>query len=164
MKKINSKRNRSKDNPYILNYDDERNTYVVEFKDNFMNTQFVDVSEEVYKASKYMDRHFQTLKEKDIRNHLFSYNALDTDEMLGVEMIPDQSSPSLEDQVVADVMAAKLRRCIELLPDEDKKIIQDIYYEGKSEKEVGKQIGISQKAVSKRLHRTLQKLQKLINR
>lgn len=124
----------------------------------------VEVSEEVYKASRYMDRHLQTLKEKDMRNRVFSYNALDTDEMLGVEMIPDQSSSSLEDQVVADVMVTKLRRCIELLPDDDKKIIQDIYYEGKSEKEVGKQLGISQKAVSKRLHRTLQKLQKLINR
>lgn len=124
----------------------------------------VEVSAEVYKASRYMDRHLQTLKEKDMRNRVFSYNALDTDEMLGVEMIPDQSSSSLEDQVVADVMATKLRQCIELLPDEDKKLIQDIYYEGKSEKEVGKQIGISQKAVSKRLHRALQKLQKLIDR
>ena len=124
----------------------------------------VEVTEEVYKASKYMDRHLQTLKEKDMRNHVFSYNALDTDDMLGVEMIPDQSSSSLEEQVVADIMATKLRRCIELLPVEDRELIHDIYYEGKSEKEIGKEIGISQKAVSKRLHRTLQKLQILINR
>ena len=36
----------------------------------------VEVSEEVYKASRYMDRHFQTLEEKDARNRVFSYDAL----------------------------------------------------------------------------------------
>ena len=124
----------------------------------------VEVTEEVYKASRYMDRHFQTLEEKDARNRVFSYDALDTDEMLGAELFPDQSSSCMEDQVIAEMMAANLRRCIALLPVEDQKLIQAIYYEGATEKDTGKQFGISQRAVSKRLHQILQKLQILINR
>lgn len=123
----------------------------------------VEVSEEVYKASRYMDRHFQTLEEKDARNRVFSYDALDTEDMLGAELFPDPSSPNIEDQVIASMMAAKLRQCIALLPEEDRKLIRAIYYEGASEKDTGKLFGISQRAVSKRLHQILRKLQILID-
>ena len=124
----------------------------------------VEVSEEVYTASRYMDRHFQTLEEKDARNRVFSYDALDSDDMLGAELFPDPSSSSMEDQVIAEMMVAKLRQCITMLPEEDRKLIQAIFYEGASEKDTGKLFGISQRAVSKRLHQILQKLQILINR
>lgn len=123
----------------------------------------VEVSEDVFKTSRYMDRHFQTLEEKDARNRVFSYDALDTEDMLGAELFPDPSSPNIEDQVIASMMAAKLRRCIALLPEEDRKLIRAIYYEGASEKDTGKLFGISQRAVSKRLHQILRKLQILID-
>ena len=123
----------------------------------------VEVSEDVFKTSRYMDRHFQTLEEKDARNRVFSYDALDTEDMLGAELFPDPSSSNIEDQVIASMMAAKLRWCIALLPEEDRKLIRAIYYEGVSEKDTGKLFGISQRAVSKRLHQILQKLQILID-
>lgn len=123
----------------------------------------VEVSEDVFKTSRYMDRHFQTLEEKDARNRVFSYDALDTEDMLGAELFPDPSSSNIEDQVIASMMAAKLRRCIALLPEEDRKLIRAIYYEGVSEKDTGKLFGISQRAVSKRLHQILRKLQILID-
>lgn len=123
----------------------------------------VEVSEDVFRTSRYMDRHFQTLEEKDARNRVFSYDALDTEDMLGAELFPDPSSPNIEDQVIASMMAAKLRRCIALLPEEDRKLIRAIYYEGATEKDTGKLFGISQRAVSKRLHQILRKLQILID-
>ena len=123
----------------------------------------VEVSEDVFKTSRYMDRHFQTLEEKDARTRVFSYDALDTEDMLGAELLPDPSSSNIEDQVIASMMAAKLRRCIALLPEEDRKLIRAIYYEGASEKDTGKLFGISQRAVSKRLHQILRKLQILID-
>lgn len=124
----------------------------------------VEVSEEVYKASRYMDRHFQTLEEKDARNRVFSYDALDTEDMLGAELFPDQATSSIEDQVIASMMTAKLRRCIALLPEEDRKLIQAIYYDGLSEREVSKHEGIPQTTVSYRLRQILRKLQDLFER
>ena len=124
----------------------------------------VEVSKEVYEAFWRMDRHCRTLEEKDIRNHVFSYDAMDTDEMLGVEIFPDLSTSAVEDQAVASVLSAKLHRCLDSLSEEERNLIQAIYYEGVTEKEFVALVGISQKAVSKRLHRILQKLQILINR
>ena len=95
---------------------------------------------------------------------MFSYDALDTEDMLGAELFPDPSSPNIEDQVIASMMAAKLRQCIALLPEEDRKLIQAIYYDGLSEQVVGQKFGISQPAISKKKDRILKKLLKFINR
>ena len=61
----------------------------------------VEVSEEVYKAFWSMERHSRTLKEKDVRNHVFSYDAFDTDDMLGAELFPDKTTSNFEDQIIA---------------------------------------------------------------
>ena len=42
-----SKRNKSKDNPYTLNYNETTRSYVVEFKDNKNIIQKVEISEEI---------------------------------------------------------------------------------------------------------------------
>ena len=119
----------------------------------------VEVSEEVYKAFWSMERHSRTLQEKDVRNHVFSYDAFDTDDMLGSELFPDKTTSNFEDQIIAEMMAAQLRRCIALLPEEDQKLIQAIYYDGLSEREVSKHEGIPQTTVSYRLRQILRKLQ-----
>ena len=43
-------RNKSKDNPYTLGFDEEKNIYTVEFKDNKNILHKVEISEKVYKA------------------------------------------------------------------------------------------------------------------
>ena len=43
-------RNKSKDNPYTLGFDEEKNIYTVEFKDNKNTLHKVEISEKVYKA------------------------------------------------------------------------------------------------------------------
>lgn len=124
----------------------------------------VEVSEEVYKAFWSMERHSRTLEEKDARNRVFSYDALDTEDMLGADLFPDQATSSIEDQVIASMMAAKLRRCIALLPEEDRKLIRAIYYDGLSVREVSKHEGVPQTTVSYRLRQILRKLQILFER
>ena len=124
----------------------------------------VEVSEDVYKAFWTMDRHAKTLEEKDTRNHVFSYDAFDTDDMLGAELFPDKTTSNFEDRVIAEMMAVKLRRCIALLPEEHRKLIQAIYYDGFSEREVSKHEGVPQTTVSYRLRQILRKLQILFER
>ena len=44
------KRNKSKDNPYTLGYDEDKNTYTVEFEDNKKIIHKIEISEKVYEA------------------------------------------------------------------------------------------------------------------
>ena len=64
----------------------------------------VEVNKEIYDTYYGIERHAKTLDEKDERNGKVSYNAMDTDEMLGEDMIPDLNSPSVEDIVVTRMM------------------------------------------------------------
>ena len=84
--------------------------------------------------------------------------------MLGSELFPDKTTSNFEDQIIAEMMAAKLRRCIALLPEEDQKLIQAIYYDGLSEREVSKHEGIPQTTISYQLHQIVRKLKILFDR
>ena len=44
------KRNRSKDNPYVLDFDENKETYVVKFKDNKQILHIIEITEEIYRA------------------------------------------------------------------------------------------------------------------
>ena len=71
-----------------------------EYRIRLHNT-FVTVTREVYQAYYSEERKMKTLDEKDIRNGKVSVEAMDTDETLGIEMIPDAESPSVEDTHLA---------------------------------------------------------------
>lgn len=48
MNKIPSNRNKSKDNPYTLGFNEEKNVYTVEFEDNKKLIHRVEITEKVY--------------------------------------------------------------------------------------------------------------------
>ncbi len=70
----------------------------------------VDVSKEVYRAYYSIERHTRTLDEKDIRNGKVLYSDLDTDELLGEDMIPDMTSERVEDSAIYSILREKLHQ------------------------------------------------------
>ncbi|SHL20251.1 hypothetical protein SAMN02745136_04344 [Anaerocolumna jejuensis DSM 15929] len=63
----------------------------------------------------------------------------------------------VDDVAIKAVLIEKILFCTKLLTPEDQELITELYYEGKSEREYGNQIGISQKGVSKRKYKILNK-------
>ncbi len=153
MKKINSKRNRSKDNPYILNYDDERNTYVVEFKDNFMNTQFVDVSEEVYKA---LDK-FELEDISQIHKYKKYIEHLDlSEEELQHRMA--NKPMELEDDVEKRILHKEIKNIINNLSDIQKRRIIKYYFDNKTFEEIANEENCTKRAVKFSIDIALEKI------
>lgn len=79
----------------------------------------VDVSKEVYRAYYSIERHTRTLDEKDIRNGKVLYSDLDTDELLGEDMIPDMTSERVEDSAIYSILREKLHQYLGMLPPQD---------------------------------------------
>ena len=79
----------------------------------------VDVSEEVYHAYYSMERHTRTLDEKDIRNGKVLYSDLDTDELLGEEMLPNRNAEQVEDSAICRVLREKLHHQLAMLSAQD---------------------------------------------
>ena len=122
----------------------------------------VDVSEEIYLTYYQMERRAKYLKEKDDLNGVVSYNELDTDDMLGEETMPDLQSESVEDMAIHALMCKKLYQCIKQLSSDDQKLIQLIYFDCKSERQISARTGIPQKTINDRRHKILAQMKKLL--
>ena len=122
----------------------------------------VEVSEGVYFAYYQEKRRGRTLREKDERNGAVSYDGLDTPELSGQEMIPDRDAVSVEDAAIANILRGELHRCLALLDEPDRLLIQALYFEGLSERKYAKRVGIPQQTISDRKRRVLARLKKLL--
>ena len=70
----------------------EKENYVIR-----VEGKLVEVSPEVYYTYFHMERQERGQEEKKQRNAVVSYDALDSDETVGLETMPDLISPSLDD-------------------------------------------------------------------
>ena len=122
----------------------------------------VEVSEEVYLAYYQEDRRRRTVDEKEQRNGTVSYDELDAVELSGAARFADPTAASVEEAAIDLIIADKLHRCIDQLPREDRALIQALFFDGLSEREYAKDIGLSQKGINKRKRRILCKLLKMM--
>ena len=122
--------------------------------------KLVTVSCEIYQAYYSMERHTRMLDEKDQRHGLVQYSNLDTPEILGEDMIPDRDAVSTEDAAIARVLHEKLHQCLKLLPENDQKLLNAIYFEGLSERQLSELEGIPQSTINDRRRKAIMRLKK----
>lgn len=109
-------RNKSKDNPYTLGFDEEKNIYTVEFKDNKNILHKVEISEKVYKA-------FDKFELEDIsqihkvRSHIEHSEVFK--ETLNTRML--YKPISIEEEVENKVLLDDLKKAINHLTDVQKR-------------------------------------------
>jgi len=120
----------------------------------------IEVNQEIYQAYYGIERHTRTLDEKDQRHGLVLYSNLDTPELSGEAMIPDCDAVSTEDAAITRILCEKLHRCLVLLPESDRKLLQAIYFEGLSERELAEQSSVPQSTINDRRRRAIQRLKK----
>lgn len=139
---------------------------MAEHKKYYINVPgaLVEVSEGVYFAYYQEKRRGRTLREKDERNGVVSYDGLDTPELTGQEMIPDRDAVSVEDAAIASILCDKLHRCLALMDKPDRQLIQALYFEGLSEREYATEAGLHYMTVHNRKARLLRQLKKMIEK
>ena len=120
--------------------------------------QLIEVSEDVYYAYFRMERQERWQEEKKQEHGVVSYDALDTDETVGAELIMDTATPSMEELAIAKDLNERLHRIVEALPRAERELIKAIYFEGVTEEDYGKRTGMSQTGVSYRRRKILSKL------
>ncbi len=122
----------------------------------------VPVSEEVYDTYHYYKRKEKTWEEKDARNGVVSYDAMDSDGMNGEEAFSDPVR--IEDVVINNVLIEQLHLHMAKLSDEDQELLYTIFYEGLSEDAYSKRCGIPQRTIHDRKVRAIMKLRKLFGK
>ena len=125
--------------------------------------KLIEVEENVYIAYYKMGRRERYLVERDQKNGVLSYDALDQDGIVGQEMMNDPEVDSLEDLVMAKELKSKLHLCIEILSKSERELIQAIHFDGMSDTEYSERIRKPQQTVSYRRKKVLSKLKRLMN-
>lgn len=133
----------------------EKDKYIIK-----VEGKLVEVTPEVYYAYFRMERQERGQEEKKQQHDVFSYDALDNCETVGMEAMPDVSIPSVEEVIMTREIYEQLHRAVDALPREERDLIHAIYFEGKSEREYARILGISQNSTLKRRRKILSKLKK----
>lgn len=126
--------------------------------------KLVAVSEEVYYAYYHMGRQHLTQAEKDSRRKVASYDALDTDDSLGVDLLVDEASPGVEETVISHILTDKLHRCLTELPEDECELISALYLGDLSERQLSKKTGIPRMTLHDKKLKALGHLKKLMDK
>jgi DNA-directed RNA polymerase specialized sigma24 family protein len=118
-----------------------------------VNGELHSVDDETYLYYYKSKRRMKYLIESDLVHGKVSYHDLDTDEISGEEMIPDFQAESIEDSIIQEMMIEKLNKSIEMLSEDERWLIDELFYQAKSEGEIGGDLGITQQAISKRIEK-----------
>ena len=149
------KRNKSKDNPYTLGYDEEKQTYTVEFVDNKKVIHRVEISNKVYEA-------FNKFELEDIsqihkyRKHIEHNEIFDNklEERMLIKPI------SIEEKIESKILIEEIRTAINSLPDIQKRRLKKYYFEDMSLEQIANKENCSKVAVKYSIDIALQKISK----
>lgn len=127
-----------------------------------INGEKICVSEEVYNVYRKMRRHERTLAEKDSRNFVLNYEDFAYGEITGEEQIYDLLQPSVEELALTNIIYRKLHRAIEMLPQTEKELIADLYFNGYSMRTIAEKQGVSHMTIQRQVKKILAKLKYFI--
>jgi len=125
------KRRKYKDNPYTLNYIEEKNIYMVSFKDVRGKLQKIEVSEEIYKT---FDRfELDDLSEMNEYDNHIEHSEVFENNLTEKAM----DKPMLVDEIVeSEVINEELKKAIDSLSDIQRRRIKMYYFENMNLREI----------------------------
>lgn len=122
--------------------------------------QKVKVSEQLYKVYWREKEHEKYLEQADKKNHLLFFSSLDHDGHY-VDNIVDESV-NVEKIVETQLMIEAVRKAISRLNDEERDIIERLYFNDETLRSVARLKSITHPALIKRRNKILEKLKKFI--
>lgn len=116
----------------------------------------VQVNEDVYYAY-YKQKWHERYDHKKRLSKELSYEGL-CDSGVAVELIMMDTSKSLEDEVITEIMAEKLRECMSKLATDELFLVSEIFYKGRSIRDVADMLSIPKSTIQRQKDRILKKL------
>lgn len=155
----------------MKNWKDECNFRRIKDKDGvaianviYIDGEAIEVTNEVYEAYAQMGRRERYLEEQmNEIPHVSLEKLMEAD--VPIDVYTNQQTPSAEDIIIEAEnelecvsLLHRLPKAMELLSDEDKCLIEKLYFDGISAREYARWFGVSDMAIRKKRDRILKKL------
>ena len=126
-----------------------------------LHGMLMEVTEDVYDDFYRDKRRQQYITARAIANGDLPYDALNTDEFNGDNILVDPDE-NVAEQVAQKMLIEKLHRVLPLLSEDEQLLIHRHYFEDIPETELAEIYGITQQGISKRVKKIREKLKKLL--
>ena len=153
-----------KNGGYIeISYEEFCRTQDTIFKDSFFISShgvLMEVTQEFYQDYHKEKNRMEYLERLDAEFSI-DYNFFDTDEFNGEELLIDHDEDVVE-QVAKKMMIEKLHRVLPLLDEDEYQLINEHFFLGMSQVELGELYGVNQSNISRKIARILKKLKNFL--
>ena len=120
----------------------------------------VEVNEAVYRAY-HKEREAERYQKKHIHKFELSLERFQ-DEGINVEFLITCFQPSIEDLLIEQEQLRKLWMALDGLTVEERLLIHELFFNGKSERILAGELGVPRMTLSDRKHRILRKMRKVL--
>lgn len=76
----------------------------------------------------------------------------------------ERTTESAEEQALKNIQIQQLHKALSLLSDDERLLIVQIFFEGRTERDLAMEYGLSQRGINKRRQRILERLRELIEK
>ena len=143
----------------LMNQQSERNKrYFIP-----LHGMLMEVEERDYQEFYKIERRQRYLREESRTIGEISCNMLATDEFKGKEIIANLGKDVVQ-EVENKIMLDDLSSAMNLLTDEERELLRELYFEERTEREIAKQKNVSQVAIHKRKIRVLDKIKRFLEK
>ena len=123
--------------------------------------KYYETTKEVYEVYYQMDRRERYLEERDLNKGVINFCDIDNEDYSAEEILSDKDT-DIEEEVINSILIKTVLEAMSLLSEEEKWLIQELFFYGKSERELTRNTGIPRKTINYRKEKALSKIRKFI--
>ena len=120
-----------------------------------------ETTKEIYDVYYQMDRRERYLEERDIKKGVQTFSDI-SDSIYSADEIIADTNVDVSNTAITNILIETVLEALSHLNDEDKSLIQELFFYGKTERELADGIGISKTALHFRKNRALERIRELI--
>lgn len=123
--------------------------------------KYYETTKEIYEVYYQMDRRERYLEERDIKKGVKTFSDISSFSYTADEIIGDDEL-DVSDKAIKNIYIEAVLEALSYLDEEDQSLIQELFFYGKTERDLAEDIGISKTALHFRKNRALERIRELI--
>jgi len=123
--------------------------------------KYYETTKEVYEVYYQMDRRERYLEERDLNKGVTNFCDLDNGDYSAEETLSDKDT-DIEEEVINSILIKTVLEAISLLSGEERWLIQELFFCGKSQRQLAKECGIPLMTLNSRKQKIIEKIKKYL--
>jgi RNA polymerase sigma factor (sigma-70 family) len=126
-----------------------------------VDDKYYETTKEVYEVYYQMDRRERYLEERDLNKGVINFCDIDNEDYSAEEILFDKDT-DIEEEVINSILIKTVLEAIMTLDEEEKWLIQELFFCGKSQRQLAKECGIPLMTLNCRKQKIIEKIKKYL--